>query len=350
MAVCVGCGLEVNNGILEVNVCGTPVLPNTTTGGLQCDPDTEDGCLKVVLNDSHAGCGLNASGGALSVDACLNGGIICGDTADDAEDNCIYVNVQGQGNGACVPLSTANGSGAGCGPAIQSGPYPYSACPSTNCNGLVRTCDGMWAPPSIQSINMSCGQIFVENTSIANMRQGLGNQAADMPPIGDGFVAPSVGDFLYGSAPGQIIIVNAFQHNSCNNIDAMSFTVFNAAMEVGAGELWRFILYERICEPPTPLTTTCTGTGWVRQAVEYMDRRNEGTAAFMAVTINDQSTWRFGANEDARMEAMISFQRLQGGPTVNATNHLIAADFQYRNMGHGYHHAVDQNCEKRSAA
>src|SRR5690349_18407270 len=107
MAVCIGCGLEVNNGILEVNICGTPAVPNTTTGGLQCDTGTENGCLKVVLNDSHAGCGLNAVGGALVVDPCDKGGILCGDTADDAEDSCIYVNVVGQGNGACVAF--ANG-------------------------------------------------------------------------------------------------------------------------------------------------------------------------------------------------------------------------------------------------
>lgn len=362
MAVCVGCGLEVNNGILEVNVCGDPVIPNTTTGGLQCDPNTENGCLKVVLNDTHAGCGLNAVGGALVVDPCQQGGIICGDTADDPEDNCIYINVQGQGNGACVPLADVRGGDPCVGdePDSTTGNAFRSAAPSPNCNGLVRTCDGLWAPPALQSINFSCGQIFVENTSIANMRFPSGPQAADMSPIGDGFTSPGAGDFLYGSAGNEIIIVNAFEHSSCNPIDAMSWTLFNAAMEVGPGELWRFILHERICgngvgaaDPrfrADPINQTCSGAGWVRQAVEYLDRRNETTAAFMAVTINDNSTWRFGKCDDFRMEAMISFQRLQDGPTANANNHLIAADFQYRNMGHGYHHQVTQNCVKRSNA
>src|SRR5437879_2228638 len=108
MAVCVGCGLEVNNGLLEVNVCGTPVIPNTTTGGIQCDTGTENGCLKVVLNDSHAGCGLKAALGQLHVDPCDKGGILCGATDDDAEDNCIYVNVVGQGSGVCVPYDATN--------------------------------------------------------------------------------------------------------------------------------------------------------------------------------------------------------------------------------------------------
>lgn len=353
MAICVGCGLEVNSGLLEVNVCGDPVIPNTTTGGLQCDPATEGGCLKVVLNDSHAGCGLNAVNGALEFDPCLNGGILCGATDDDPEDNCAYVNVVGQGGGPCVVFDAVTKHPGACAAVQQPGPLPSSACPSPNCNGLVRTCDGLWAPPALQSINFSCGQIFVENTPISNMRFPLGAQGADMPPIGDGFPAPGTNDFLYGATANEIILVNAFQHDQCNPIDAMSFTIFNAAMEVNAGELWRFILYERICQlnvGDTPLTTTCTGNGWVRQAVEYLDRRNEGTAAFMAVTINDNSTWRFGKTGGGRMEAMISFQRLQGGPTANATNHLIAADFQYRNMGHAYHYPVDQNCQKRSAA
>lgn len=351
MAVCIGCGLEVNNGVLEVNVCGDPIVPNITNGGLQCDPATENGCLKVVLNDSHAGCGLNASQGQLVVDNCVNGGIICGDTAEDQQ--CNYVNVQGQHAGPCLPLEDQRGGGI-----CPNGDAFRSAAPSPNCNGLVRTCDGLWSPPSVQSINFSCGQTFFENSSIANMRFPLGAQAGDMGPIGDGFPSPASSDFLYGSSPGEIILVNAFEHTSCNPIDAMSFTIFNLGFQVGPGELWRFALWERICGnfvPPAdprfradPINQTCTGAGWARQAVEYADRRNESTGALMAITMNDNSTWRFGKCDDARMEAMISFQRLAGGPTANANNHVVAADFQYRNMGHGYHHQVTQSCEKRN--
>lgn len=362
MAVCIGCGLEVNNGILEVNVCGDPIVPNVTTGGLQCDPDTEDGCLKVVLNDSHAGCGLNAVQGQLVVDPCLNGGILCGETADDPEDQCIYVNVQGQGNGACVALATVRGGDPCVGdePDSTTGDAFRSAAPSPNCNGLVRTCDGLWAPPALQSINFSCGQIFQGGTfPIGNVRQPLGAQAADMGASNDGFPAHST-DFAYGPAPNSVIIVNAFEHSSCNPIDAMSWTAFNIGMTVNGGELWRWALHERICgngvaaaDPrfrADPINQTCNGAGWITQAVQYLDRRTEGTAAFETVQINDNSTWRFGKCDDFRMEAIITFQRLQGGPTENATNGAIFGNFQYRNMGHGYHHQVTQNCQFRSVA
>lgn len=349
MAVCIGCGVELINGSLVINLCGDPVLPNTTTGGLQCDPSSEFGCLKVVLNDSHAGCGLNASGGALNVDTCLNGGILCGATDDDPEDECIYINVQGQGAAACRALNTVDTS--------LTGP---SQNPSPNCNGLVRTCDGLWAPPKIRSINFSCGQLGRGPGTLPNIIQNIGAQAADLPgpPFIDGFISPQ-NDAAYGPAGGQVIIVNAFEYDPCNPIDAMSWTAFNVGYVVNPGELWRWALWERVCGdglPPAntvadPLTTSCNGVDWALQAIQYIDRRNEGTAAFETIQINDNSTWRFGRGaapgDGARMEAMITLNRLQGvGPIDNT---LFYANFQYRNMGHGYHTQTEQNCSFRDA-
>lgn len=365
MAVCVGCGLEVNNGLLEVNVCGTPVTPNTTTGGLQCDTTTENGCLKVVLNDSHAGCGLNAASGALEVDPCLNGGILCGATDDDPEDNCIYVNVQGQYATVCKSLGTGVAGSGVREPAIFPGtpgngtggttaclsPNPGSAASSPCCNGLVRTCDGLWAPPSLPSVNFSCGQIQNFGGPInASYTQALGPQAGLLGAIPDGF-APLSSDLAYGISGNEVIIGNAFVGDDCNPIDAMSFTAFNMAFQVNAGELWRFSLHERICFTAGVATppTTCTGP-WITQAFSYIDRRNEGTSAFETVQINDNSTWRFEKGLGYRMEAMITINRLVGGPTANANNPVTFANFQYRNMGHGYHHQLNQTCEKKSTS
>lgn len=370
MSVCIGCGLEVNQGILEVNVCGDPVVPNTTVGGLQCDENTEGGCLKVVLNDSHAGCGLSAASGALFVDPCLNGGILCGDTADDPEDQCIYVNVQGQGNALCVPLeTTAMVTATNCGFGGNTG--------SPNCNGLVRTCDGLWAPPKLRSINFSCGQDSRGPGTIADIRRPLGAQVNDVDASLDPFASHD-GDFVFGTANGRGIIVNAFNADPCNPMDAMSWTAFNVGYTVNAGELWRWALWERICTnvfPPAdnitrndPLNsaTGCNGTTWKLQAIQYIDRRNENTAAFETVQINDNSTWRFGTggcegnrtglgNDGLpaawRMEAMITFQRLQpANSTAAANNPIIFANFQYRNMGHSYHLQTTQNCSFRSTA
>lgn len=353
MAVCVGCGLEVNNGILEVNVCGTPVVPNTTTGGLQCDTGTENGCLKVVLNDSHAGCGLNANGGALEVDPCLNGGILCGATDDDAEDNCIFVNVLGQGSAACVAYNGGDidhpqtcdvtDSNAGVAVALPQGNLA-SACPSPNCNGLVRTCEGLWSPPALASINFFCGQLFRNGGTIADVRGAIGGEGANVSSPPDGFPVAS-NDFVYrtdGNAGIGSIIFNGFTDLGCNPIDAMSWTAFNLVMTVNGGEVWRFLLHERICSPNAP----CSG-GWALQAAQYADFRGQPTGV-ASIQINDNSTWRFGKNSDARMEAMISFQRVVGGPTGNATNPLVYSNFQYRNMGHAYHHRVTrQDCGAR---
>lgn len=363
MAVCVGCGLEVNNGLLEVNVCGTPVTPNITTGGLQCDTTTESGCLKVVLNDTHAGCGLNAVQGQLVVDPCLNGGILCGDTADDPEDNCIYVNVQGQGNAACVVLATITGGGTHTCPACGDDPTdttPFQSAPrSPNCNGMIRTCDGLWAPPAQGSFNFSCGQISRGPGTIQNVLQPIGAQAGDMAANLDTFANHNT-DSLYGTAANQIIVVNAFENDGCNPINAMSWTAFNIGYVVNGGELWRWALWERLCgtmfgapDPCancTPLTTTCTGCGWKLQALQYIDRRNEATAAFETVQINDNSTWGFAKCHKGRLEAMISFNRLVGGPTAAANNSMIFADFQYRNMGFAYNYSVPQACATRGNA
>lgn len=358
MAVCVGCGLEVNNGVLEVNVCGTPIVPNTTTGGLQCDPGTENGCLKVVLNDSHAGCGLNAVGGALVVDPCLNGGILCGDTADDPEDNCIYVNVQGQGNAICRDLANITGGGThdcvGCvGDVNDTKPF-QSAGRSPNCNGLERTCDGLFAPPAQGSFNFSCGQLARGPGTIANIRQPIGAQATDMAANLDAFANHNT-DFLYGLSGNEIIVINAFENDGCNPVNAMSWTAFNIGYTVNAGELWRWALWERICgcnifpaadpcEETNPLVGNCTGCSWKLQALQYIDRRAEGTAAFETIQINDNSTWGFAKCHKGRMEAMISFNRLQGGPTENATNPIVYSNLQYRNMGFAYNYSLPQFC------
>lgn len=377
MAVCVGCGLEVNNGILEVNVCGTPVIPNTTTGGLQCDTGTENGCLKVVLNDSHAGCGLNAVGGALEFDPCLNGGILCGATDDDPEDNCAYVNVVGQGAGPCltyvaaVPgttLARVGGScvinecdhdGTNCVPLIQNveGSGIASACPSPNCNGLVRTCDGLWAPPSLGSINFSCGQMFTQApTPISNLLWPLNEQSGNLVGSSDGYPGYNT-DMAYGIDAGNQIIVNSFVNDDCNPIDAMSWTAFDMNMEVPGGELWRFGLHERICTDAgavggNALTGHCTG-GWALQSSQYIDTRAfpANQVLIMSLQIQDNSTWRFGAGKLAaagferwRMEAIITGQRLEGTSSL-ATNHRVFwSDFQYRNMGHAFHHRLNQNC------
>lgn len=355
MAICVGCGLEVNAGLLEVNVCGDPVIPNTTTGGLQCDPNTEGGCLKVVLNDSHAGCGLNANGGALEVDPCLNGGILCGATDDDPEDNCIYVNVQGQGGGPCVTYDAGTHRPNGdCGVVdsnavgVVAANFPNgidnSGCPSPNCNGLVRTCEGLWSPPALASINFSCGQLSTSGGTIADVRDLIRGEGANVSsPPGDGFPVAS-NDFVFRS-PGNAgigsIIVNAFEYDGCNPIDAMSWTAFNLVMTINGGEVWRFLLHERICLDVN-IDVPCGG-GWALQAAQYADFRGQPTGV-ASIQINDNSTWRFGQVGSARMEAMISFQRVVGGPTANATNPLIYSNFQYRNMGHAYHHSIDQNC------
>lgn len=353
MAVCVGCGLEVVNGVLQVNVCGAAGV-GTTTGGLACDPATEAGCLKVVLNDSHAGCGLNATaGGQLEFDPCLNGGILCGATDDDPEDNCAYVNVAGQGGGPCVDINTVRGTPI-VPPLCGDQPFgpPTTTVQSPNCNGLVRTCDGLWSPPSLPTLNFSCGQLSNYGGTInGNYSQPLGDQAGLVAGSADGF-PPHATDVAYGLAGNRVIIINAFDNDDCVPIDAMSFTIFNIAFEIRAGELWRFALHERICLEPTPadvITTGCSN-GWSLQALEYVDARNETVNTFVTVGINDNSTWRFGKCDAGRMEAMITFNRLVGGPTANADNRVIYTDFQYRNMGHGYHHQLPQFCGFKSTA
>lgn len=376
MAVCIGCGLEVNNGILEVNVCGTPTSPNTTTGGLQCDTTTEDGCLKVVLNDTHTGCGLNAVGGALEVDACLNGGILCGATDDDAEDNCVYVNVHGQGSGACVAFDGtqtkfpgvcvitpgyfgADGAGVETGGPFTSAGNPgfFGACESPNCNGLIRTCDGLWAPPSLPSINFSCGQIAeFARVPMTNLLFPLTDQAGLLAGSSDGF-PPYGNDMAVGLSTSQIIIVNAFKYDPCAPINAMSWTAFSINFELPGGELWRFGLHERICSDSgsnggtDSFNNHCTN-GWSLQSVQYIDTRGTATNVtnIGSVQINDNSTWGFpkfttAGDNGARMEAFISAQRLVG-TTALSSHFSIAYDFQYRNMGSGYHHGVSQMCAK----
>lgn len=385
MAVCVGCGLEVNNGILEVNVCGTPIIPNTTTGGLQCDTGTENGCLKVVLNDSHAGCGLNAANGALEFDPCLNGGILCGATDDDPEDNCAYVNVLGQYGGPCVTTnpkinsvcsppgvsvgsftnSDGNGNETVLGYNSQANPDIFGAANTATCakgcNGLIRTCDGLWAPPPIPSINFSCGQIDnFSRVPITNLMFPIGDQAALVAGSSDGFPGYAT-DMVFGTSAGQQMIINSFCMGECMPIDAMSWTAFTMNFELPGGELWRFGLHERICNNTNAvgndaLNNHCAG-GWALQSVQYVDTRGNATNVtnIGSVQINDNSTWRFGKNADGtpqcwRMEAMITMQRLIGTTPLNS-HASVAADFQYRNMGHGFHFlATPQYCIKSGAA
>lgn len=355
MAKCVGCGLEVNNGILEVNVCGTPVIPNTTTGGIQCDTATEGGCLKVVLNDSHAGCGLKAASGALLVNNCAKGGILCGPTADDAS-QCEYVNVQGQGAAACVALANADegASGADAGPKTSpqvgatdhswTGPATGSANLSPNCNGLVRTCDGLWAPPKIPSINFNCGQInagpgFVGGPiTMQSIAQPVGAQSAGLP-------AQAQNDQAVSNGPGQVIIANAFTGDPCLPIDAMSWTAFSLTFRIKAGERWRFSLWERItANRPDLVTPNPPATGWALQSEQFIDNVG-GAARYASVNINDNSTWDFpaGATNNWRMEAMITFNREVGAGPLD--NELVEMDFQYRNLGHGYQKSVPKNCD-----
>lgn len=382
MAVCIGCGLEVNNGILEVNVCGDPVIPNITTGGLQCDPNTEDGCLKVVLNDTHAGCGLNAVQGQLVVDPCDKGGILCGATDDDAEDNCIYVDLVGQHAGKCIQINPAV-NGVCTPPGVASGSFTnsdgngnevvasyglvqnpdlYGAQPADcdfNCNGLMRTCDGLWAPPPIASINFSCGQIAeFARVPITNLLFPIGDQAGLVAGSSDGFPGYS-NDMVFGTSAGQQMIINSFCMDECVPIDAMSWTAFTINFELPGGELWRFGLHERICNNAgavgnDALNQHCAG-GWALQSVQYIDTRGNATNVINvgSVQINDNSTWRFGREGTAdcwRMEAMITAQRLVGTTALNS-HFSVAADFQYRNMGHGFHFlATPQYCIKSGAA
>lgn len=361
MAVCVGCGLEVNNGILEVNVCGDPIVPNITTGGLQCDPATEDGCLKVVLNDSHAGCGLTASQGQLAADPCVSGGILCGDITGPADTQCIYVNVQGQENGPCITITGSNTGGPGncvitecsaqndncIGLSNTANTGFVPTCPSPNCNGLVRTCDGLWAPPALPSINFPCGQRAATGNSIDSLLYPLGPQSTRVSAPADGFPFAS-NDLAWGFPnASSIIFVNAFDPgDNCVPIDAMSWTAFTSTFTVEGGEVWRVLLHERICISATSLTAPCTG-GWALQSAGYIDNRGQDTRV-ASIQINDNSTWRFAAGDRGRMEAMITYQRVVGGPTAQAENPHQYSDFQYRNMGTGFHHRVNQNCGFRS--
>lgn len=318
MAVCVGCGLEINNGVLEVNVCGDPVIPNITTGGLQCDPNTEDGCLKVVLNDTHAGCGLNASQGQLVVDPCLNGGILCGDTADDPEDNCIYVNVQGQGNAACTPLATAQ-----------------TACPSPNCNGLVRTCDGLWAPPkTFGTYSFSLDQDAIPPGPFNAYLVDPPGNIPDLPgSLGDGFAGPG-GDFIVTNLPNYEILMHSVDMadpRMCGmEVYGNTFSTFSMSFTVNAGELWRFLLWERLAfvtqaqmaGPTTVAASPLLGQGWTLQASFYVDRRVGAGGPFLeTIQMNDVSSIGKGT---VRCEYMITAQRLQpGGATVGNINNQV---------------------------
>jgi hypothetical protein len=181
----------------------------------------------------------------------------------------------------------------------------------------------------------------------------LGAQAGEPGIAGvslDGLTSHSL-DGAYGTSQNNTIIFNAFEGDPCNNIDAMSWTAFNVGYVVKAGELWRWALWERICIEPAPadvLTTPCTGNGgWSLQAIQYIDRRNEVTNALETIQINDNSTWRFGIGDSARMEALITFNRLAGAGPID--NDMIYANFQYRNMGHAYHYARPQQCWMRDS-
>lgn len=317
MAVCVGCGLEVNNGLLEVNVCGTPITPNTTTGGLQCDTATENGCLKVVLNDSHAGCGLNASAtGQLEFDPCLNGGILCGATDDDPEDNCAYVNVQGQGGGPCTPLATAQ-----------------TACPSPNCNGLVRTCDGLWAPPkTFGTYGFSLDQDGFPAGPFRDYLIDTPGNIPDLPgTVGDGFAGPG-GDFIVTNNPNYELLFHSFNMSDavlCGmNVYGNTFSTFSMSFFVNAGELWRFLLWERFdvdvtqaqaSSPATVAGSALLGTNWSLQASFYVDRRVGAGGPFLeTIQMNDVSSSGAGAGGFVRWEYMITAQRLVPGGATNA--------------------------------
>lgn len=313
MAICVSCGLEVVDGILQVNVCDSPVVENVTaSGGLRCNTDKEGGCLEVVLNSSHVGCGLKAVGGAVVFDPCLNGGLLCGDTADDPEDGCVYVNVQGQGNAACTPLADAQ-----------------TACPSPNCNGLVRTCEGLWAPPKLTG--------EVAQSGAAESAANLGGliRPLDQPQ----FVTPSSAtDGVLAGANGDIMFWE-WTNIGCGVMGAAIHTNINIpAFFVKPGERWRFRLWERLAAGPTPIGPLATP--WAFQSEYYLDN----TAGNQPIALNaqlfdvSQNNFETPQGQGARGEVMITVNRLAGtGPIDNDFVPGSILVREYRAFAHSVH-------------
>lgn len=313
MAKCVGCGLAVNNGILEVKACtdggikcataGSPA-PNGCTDGLYVSfPPNVPGTASTIY-----GCGLKSDGtGRLAVDVCDKGGILCGATDDDAEDNCLFVNIQGQGTTACVALAAAQDK-------TCTGVSP-------NCNGLVRTCDGLWSPPKMGAATGKCSQNqqvpFPFTGTMTGYMTPLGSTKPDLPALYQNDAVFSDGNNIHD------IQFWTVQQDPCLDMYGMTFSQFSfPGFFVHPDEVWRVSLWERLGVVAT-VGTTLAGTPWALQDQVILDGRGNTRDVFTKPSsINDISSICVGpGNQFVRGEEMVTINRVIGtGPVDNSTN------------------------------
>lgn len=325
MATCVGCGLTTDpvTGVLmvhldpdgcilcddtdglRVNVCpGGGIICSPTDGS---DPDCPTGGLKIDPSalPINAGCGIDYSGGVLSVDICDGpaSGLACGDAEGDT--TCLFAFVQNQGAAACIPLGTAE---------------DRNNCQPNGCNGMVRTCDGLWAPSKLSY----CSGIVSETTGSASMAPLLfpkTSMDADFPPSHQG---PN--EWIIGGSANSVIFEWCCCNDSCNIIHGNTFTNgYTPIVIVAPGQVHRFTVWERLgyLEPgnecgdvvfsPAPPGSNMQ-QGWVLQNQILFDEFGAGKSSGYAAAFIDSSWIIDDPGLCVAGQMCITYQRFGPGP------------------------------------
>lgn len=349
MAKCIGCGLEVNNGILEVSL--------KTDGGIVCDPTTKELRVQFPANQQGGssllpiGCGLETDAtGRIQVSYCDKGGILCGATDDDAQDQCIYVNVQNQGGAACKDLGTVRAVGG-------TGGTLGTNCTPNGCNGLVRTCDGLWAPPKLPE----CSGIASETIGAANFADILHPKTSmdgQFPGSHGG-----VNEWALAASPGTIIAewcccVPTGYEASCVRMTGNTFTNGTTPIVlVAPGQVVRFTVWERLIYAPTGSNcgdiSKFATTAWVLQNQILFDEFGPGKSSGYSSAFID-SSWVIMdiPGQCLAGQMMVTVQRFPSTNGVRPNNQLsgnFAMKREYLHTLHGAHCSAHDFTDFRAA-
>lgn len=253
-------------------------------------------------------CGLTVGAdGVLAVDVCTNAAIGCGDWANDADGDCLYVLVAGQGTGPCIGLASAQ-----------------NECPSgRDCNGVVVSCEGLWAPPK-SHLGFWLPDIQTDGASLNTFIVPI--NTADLP-----FDYTSDQGMRHGPLGQQNdVLFGEICNNGCNTARGL---IVNKArvpsFQVNPGEHWRFTLWERLAIVPALNNGPLTGTPWQLQDQRHVDASNATASYFTDVTLFDESSLSLAVGECGRGETLVTVNLIEGGPVIPGGNPTIP-DFFFK--------------------